>query len=85
MRARETINKLEQVGSVEDALMAQLIEELREMKAAQHEIEELQRKSIEIRNLRTAAIVENAITAAEHAHGCSIHRFCTRPALRVVQ
>lgn len=85
MNARETINQLEKLGSVEDLLLARLTEQLHEMKAAQGEIDDFLRKATEMRNLRCAMIVETALTVAEVTHGCTIHQLRARTMLRVVQ
>lgn len=87
MSAGETIHELERLGSVQDALMKRLEDELREMRAASDEIEAYLHGAIAARAARTIMLVEARRALEETDSGCpvlSLARY-RRPALRTVQ
>ncbi|NTZ60363.1 hypothetical protein G6L24_08580 [Agrobacterium tumefaciens] len=87
MSAGSTINELERLGTVQDALMKRLEDELREMRAANAEIEAYLHGAIAARAARTIMLVEarRAVEAADS--GCPVFNLSRirRPVLRTVQ
>lgn len=87
MSADRTIHELERLGSVQDALMKRLEDELREMRAARAEIDAYLQGAIAARAARTIMLVEARRALEETDSGCpvlSLARY-RRPALRTVQ
>ncbi|MBB3945903.1 hypothetical protein GGQ73_001838 [Rhizobium skierniewicense] len=86
MSIRHTINELQKVASVQDELMRQLEDDLRELQAARDEIDTYLHKAIAVGADRTAMMVEaQAILKEAHSKG-GVFRFPSAvPRLRVVQ
>ncbi|NTE68389.1 hypothetical protein G6M85_22605 [Agrobacterium tumefaciens] len=87
MSADKTIHELERLGSVQDALMKRLEDELREMRAASDEIDAYLYGAIAARAARTIMLVEARRALEDADSGCpvlSLARY-RRPTLRTVQ
>ena len=86
MSARHTINELQKVASVQDELMRQLENDLREMQAAREEIDNYLHKAIAIGAARTAMMVEAHAIVKEASQKAGVFRLPSFvPRLRVVQ
>lgn len=87
MSADKTIHELERLGSVQDALMKRLEDELREMRAASAEIEAYLHGAIAARASRTIMLVEARRALEDADSGCPVLNLARyrRPALRTVQ
>lgn len=84
MSARETLNELSKLHSVQDALMRQLEDDLRAVRADREEIDRFLHKAIVIGAARTAMMVEAQSIYDEATKVCSLSAF-KRPSLRLVQ
>ena len=87
MSAGETIHELDRLGTVQDALMKRLEDELREMRAANAEIEAYLHGAIAARAARTTMLIEARRALEETDSGCPVFSLARyrRPALRTVQ
>lgn len=87
MSAGETIHELERLGSVQDALMKRLEDELREIQAARAEIDAYLQNAIAAKASRTIMLIEARRALDNTDSGCSVLNLARyrRPALRTVQ
>jgi len=87
MSAGETIHELERLGSVQDALMKRLEDELREMRAARAEIDGYLQGAIAAKASRTIMLIEARRALEDVDSGCPVLNLARyrRPALRTVQ
>lgn len=86
MSVRNTIFQLERLALVQDELNHRLLEELRAVQAEQEAIASILQKTIELRNLRSAAIVEAAALVNNPDTGAGIlELFRQNPQARTLQ
>lgn len=86
MSVRDTLTQLERLALIQDEMHRRLLEELRAVQAEQEAIASFLQKTIELRNLRSAAIVEAAAVVNDRNTGAGIlELFRQAPQTRTLQ
>ncbi|KQR30160.1 hypothetical protein ASF91_15195 [Rhizobium sp. Leaf155] len=80
MSVRDTLTQLERLALIQDEMHRRLLEELRAVQAEQEAIASFLQKTIELRNLRSAAIVEAAAVVNNPNTGAGILNLFKQPA-----